>query len=653
MKHEPEAPNPAESSPGLQDACGTAPFTASPGGGAPALSDATADPSASPVLAALQALYREHRGPCGGQVATYIPELAKVDPSLFGICLATVDGHVYEVGDSRCEFTIQSISKPLVYGQALADHGRAFVLTKVGVEPSGDAFNSIVFDERSNRPFNPMVNAGAIATTALIEASSPAARLERIMGLFSRFAGRPLSMDESVFRSERETGHRNRAIAWLERNFGMIDERIDEHLDLYFQQCSVLVTARDLAVMAATLANAGVNPLTGERVLAPQHVRDMLSVMNTCGMYDYAGTWSFDVGLPAKSGVGGGIIGVLPGQFGIGTFSPPLDDRGNSCRGLRVCKALSEAFNLHVFAVSPSPLSVIRNHYNATTVHSKRKRSAAEREILDRFGRQVRFYELQGGLYFASMERLLRELEGNLDGVSYVIFECRRVGRIDASALSLLNRLRHSLDEQGKRLLLSGLSATLVALLQDEAEHPWPPMSCFDDADSALEWCENRLIAAHMPATLKPSGPMPLAAMDIVACLTADEIEALQTIVEPVHYEPGAVIIREGEPADCFYIVGAGSVTVRVDLGESSRTKRLAAVGPGVCFGEIALFDGGRRSADVIAEETSMCYRVPVAGLTDLAGRHPEIRAKLLYNIGRELSDRLRSATAEIRALGG
>ncbi len=246
-------------------------------------------------------------------------------------------------------FTIQSISKPLVYGLALEDHGTTEVLRKVGVEPTGEAFNSIVMDEINNRPFNPMVNAGAIATTALIKGNGPEERFARILGMFSRYAGRQLTIDESVFQSERATGHRNRAIAYLQLNSGMIEEPVSEHLDLYFRQCSILVSARDLSMMAATLANNGVNPLTGERAIAAEHVKTVLSVMASCGMYDYSGEWVYRVGLPAKSGVGGGIVAVLPGQFGFGVFSPLLDDHGNSHRGIEVCKELSQKFYLHVY----------------------------------------------------------------------------------------------------------------------------------------------------------------------------------------------------------------------------------------------------------------------------------------------------------------
>lgn len=606
-------------------------------------------PMASPILAALQELHHAYLGDHSGQVATYIPELAKTDPALFGISLATTDGHVYEVGDSRHPFTIQSISKPLIHGLALADHGRPFVLSKVGVEPSGDAFNSIVFDERSNRPFNPMVNAGAIATAALIEGDTPEHRLERVVALFSSFAGRRLEIDEAVFRSEKETGHRNRAIAWLERHFGMIDERIDEHLDLYFRQCSILVTARDLAVMAATLANAGVNPSTHERVLAAEHVRDVLSVMHSCGMYDYAGEWSFSVGLPAKSGVGGGIIAVLPGQFGIGTFSPPLDDRGNSCRGIKVCEELSERFNLHVFAVQPSPLAVTRHAYQGASVRSKRLRSPSERAVLDRFGTGVTVYELQGDLYFAAMERLFRDLQTDLEGMDYLILDGKRVGRVDASAQSLLNLMCGSLARAGKRLLLAGFPPSVAALLP--APTDGPREGSFVDVDRALEWCENQLIAAHLTEVAGTAGPIPLHALDLAAQLTGPELAGLAAAVEEVGYGAGERIIREGEPADCIYILGAGGVSVQLAVEGGRRTKRLAAFAPGVCFGELALYEGGFRSADVIADEPSVCYRLSTRRLDLLAEKFPEIREKLLLNLGRELAARLCAATAEIRAL--
>jgi glutaminase len=309
----------------------------------------------SPLQAYLEELHDELRGLDDGAVADYIPELAGADPRWFGISVATMDGRSFAVGDCDQPFTIQSISKPFLYGLALEQNGREAMSRRVGVEPTGEAFNAIVLDERSNRPYNPMVNAGAIAVAGQIRGDGPTERLKQVLGLFERFAGRPILLDAAVFSSERTTGHRNRAIAHLMRNFGMIDERIDEILDLYFQQCSLLVTCRDLALMAATLANGGVNPATGVRALEQRYVRDVLSVMYTCGMYDFSGEWAYTVGLPAKSGVGGGIIAVVPGKLGIAVFSPPLDDRGNSVRGVRACAALAERYALHTFAGAGAP----------------------------------------------------------------------------------------------------------------------------------------------------------------------------------------------------------------------------------------------------------------------------------------------------------
>ncbi|MDX2168344.1 MAG: glutaminase A [Deltaproteobacteria bacterium] len=304
---------------------------------------------ASPLRGFLRELHERYRTLTDGQVADYIPELSKADPNWFGISIVTVGGQEVEIGDALQPFTIQSISKPFVYGMALTDRGREATMHHIGVEPSGDAFNSIELQEGTRRPFNPMVNAGAIAAASLVTGEGPAERLNHVLDTFARYIGHPVQVDMAVFTSERATGHRNRAMAHLMRNFDIIDARIEEALDLYFQQCSILVTCRDLAVMAATLANGGVNPRTGERALAVEYVRDLLSVMYTCGMYDYAGEWAYRVGLPAKSGVGGGILAVVPGQAGIGIFSPPLDSHGNSVRGLRVCEDLVERFGLHVF----------------------------------------------------------------------------------------------------------------------------------------------------------------------------------------------------------------------------------------------------------------------------------------------------------------
>ena len=307
---------------------------------------------ASPFYNYLQELYERYQCLDDGTVANYIPELALANPQWFGICVVIPKGKFFQAGECQRLFTIQSISKAFIYGMALEDHGRDYVNCKVSVEPTVEEFNSIVLDEKTNRPYNPMVNAGAIATTDLIKGNGATERLKRILHVFRLYTGRDLDINVPVFLSERSTNNRNRAIAYLMLNFGMVTERIEETLDLYFQQCSIMINARDLAVMTTTLANGGINPITGERALDQRYVQDVLSVMLTCGMYNYSGEWVYRVGIPAKSGVGGGIGAIVPGKLGIGTFSPLLDTRGNSVRGIKVCEDIAQDFGLHIFNIA-------------------------------------------------------------------------------------------------------------------------------------------------------------------------------------------------------------------------------------------------------------------------------------------------------------
>jgi glutaminase len=284
-----------------------------------------------------------------GEPASYIPELAEVDPDRFAIAAMTPTGESIAVGDADQPFTIQSISKLLVYGLALETHGRERVLERVGVAPTGDAFNSIQLDEDSDRAPNPMVNSGAIAISDLVPGATLDERLERVLDMFERYLGRRPEVDSAVWDSERATGNRNRAIAYLMLSRGIVEDRVEETLDLYFAQCSVLVTTADLAMIGATIANHGRHPATGQQAVPTEVTRDMLTVALTCGMYDYAGEWAYSVGIPAKSGVGGGILGILPGAGGVATFSPRLDPIGNSVRGLRVFEDLSQRFDMHLF----------------------------------------------------------------------------------------------------------------------------------------------------------------------------------------------------------------------------------------------------------------------------------------------------------------
>jgi glutaminase len=260
----------------------------------------------------------------GGALANYIPQLTMVNPGNLGITVTTIDGYQYTYGDVATNFTIQSVSKPFIYGMALQACGVENVMTKISVEPSGDSFNSISLYPDSGRPFNPMINAGAIAATGLLWDVYQDRTFDCIMETFNAFAGENLTLDDSVYSSESETGHRNRAIAYLLRNFGILTSDVNPPLETYFKQCSINVNCSQLSVMGATLANNGVNPITGKEVIDQEFVPKVLSVMSSCGMYDYSGEWIYNVGLPAKSGVGGGVLAVLPGQLAISVYSPLL-----------------------------------------------------------------------------------------------------------------------------------------------------------------------------------------------------------------------------------------------------------------------------------------------------------------------------------------
>ncbi|WP_396903295.1 glutaminase A [Mycolicibacterium sp.] len=369
-----------------------------------------------------------------GALASYIPELSTVDPESFGLSLSTSDGYVYESGDTAVEFTIQSVSKPFTYALALDLIGQDAVDAKIGVEPSGEAFNEISVDNVTKTPKNAMINAGAIAAVSLVPGAGADERFDRILEFYSACAGRRLHVDMDVYGSEKATGNRNRAIAYMLASFGVLDGDPDEVLDVYFRQCSVRVTSTDLARMATTLARGGCNPMTGRRVIGAKVVRRTLSVMVTCGMYDATGDWVSAVGMPAKSGVGGGIVAVLPGQLGIGVYSPRLDARGNSVRGVEVCRNLSSQLGLHFLSVTRESSSTLRAVFEVSP--------------------GVRVYEVHGDLLFAGAEQVLRTAERDRDSYDVAVLDVTRVDDINDAARAMLTGMRAHLAAAGKEAYL-------------------------------------------------------------------------------------------------------------------------------------------------------------------------------------------------------
>lgn len=343
-----------------------------------------------------------------GEVADYIPQLRDADPQRLALALCTTDGHSYAVGECEIEFSIQSISKPFVYALALEQRGFEVVHAAVGVEPSGEAFDELSLDAGAERPTNPMINAGAITVHQLIDGddATPDQRTETIRAKLSKLAGRELTIDRAVAESEFESAHRNFSLAHMLYSYEMISTDPHEAVRSYTDQCAILVTVADLAAMAATLANGGVQPVTGIRQLSPAVCRTTLAVMASAGMYDGAGRWMSSVGIPAKSGVSGGLIGTMPGQLGIASFSPRLDENGNSVRGVKIFQELSESMGLHLMS---------SEYFTAPKIRSMR-------EVDDRT-----VVQLQGMINFTAAEAIMYELSELEPGSDGVVLDISRV----------------------------------------------------------------------------------------------------------------------------------------------------------------------------------------------------------------------------------
>ena len=608
----------------------------------------------SPIQAYLERVHARHAGRRDGSVASYIPALASADPTWFGICIATVDGAVYEVGDTGQAFTIQSISKPFTYALVLEEHGETAVRSRIGVEPTGDAFNSITLESGSGKPLNPMVNAGAIAAAGLVRAGHGQVPLERIVEAFGAFAGRRLDVDNEVQRSEEETGHRNRAIAHLLRAAGVLDDP-DSALATYFGQCSIRVTARDLAVMAATLAAGGRNPLTGRPAARPETVRSILSVMATCGMYDAAGEWLYGVGLPAKSGVSGGILAVLPGQLGIAVFSPPLDVRGNSVRGLAVCRDLSADLDLHLVRPGPAGPPAIRTRYDLRVVGSKRVRLESERARLSEVGTRAIVLELQGDLTFLGAEAVSRAVAGPEPALSVAVIDLRRVTSIDPAVVPVLAELVICAAAAGAEIVLSGADAhaETIGRLADELRHRRHGGALiFPELDLALEWCERQLLGTGPEDVSAAQGAIALRDHDLLTRLSEADGERFTRRLTRRTYRAGEMIVRRGDIARELFLVTRGQLSVVLDLPRGG-SRRLATLSAGMTFGELAFLEGERRTADVRSDTATECHVLTAAEYVDLGRTDPGLRAALLEGLLRTVGRTARRMTDELALLAG
>lgn len=549
----------------------------------------------SPIEGYLARIHREISDLKDGKPYSTIPAMANVNPDNFGICLTTVDGYIYEVGDTREEFSIQSISKPFTYGLALADLGLDAVDEKVDVEPSGDSFNEISLAEGTGRPANAMINAGALTATSLVKGSGGNTRIKRIVNTYSAFAGRQLSIDEEIFASELEHGHRNRALAYLLRSFNIIEADPTPVIEDYFRQCSVLVNCLDLSLMAATLANSGRNPMTGNQVMDIVPVERVLSVMTTCGMYDDAGSWISTVGMPAKSGVGGGTISVLPGQVGLAVYSPPLDEHGSSVRGMATSQRLSRDMELHFVRAARVGKSAIRSTYDITAAPSGIRRDDEAMDLLRDHGHRARVVELNGDLLFAGTESMVRELSTLADEVELIILDLRRVDEVADVSLRLLAQVREDLVAEGRELVLIDAEGTLADAFRDVDRK----VPTFDTRTAAVEWCENRLIETYGSELNLPSR------VDIAQCpalspLSREDIQKLADRMEDRNYDDGDVIRRIGQSFGGVFFILSGGVTTSV-VGPTGDRVKLTTLSAGMTFGELALGSDDRQETTVKA----------------------------------------------------
>ncbi|MGI9244608.1 MAG: glutaminase, partial [Verrucomicrobiales bacterium] len=451
-----------------------------------------------------------------------------------------------------------------------------------------------------------------------------------------------------VYTSESKTGHRNRAIAHLLRNFDVLDDPVRESVEVYFKQCSILVTCRQLALMASSLANGGINPVTGERVLNQENVERVLSVMSTCGMYDYSGKWIVNVGLPAKSGVGGGVLGVLPGQLGVAVFSPRLDAKGNSVRGVRVFSELSKLFNLHLFNSPSFSGHIIRRVYKLCDVGSHRQRLKVHHEVIRTYGGGVTIIELQGDLFFSAVERLIRTLTEHSASTGTFVLDLRRVGLTDRATENLLLKAVAEQSQKMKEVII----VDSAPVLEHSSFHAHDLNLIFaDEIDTALEHCEDKLIAEHVAAPMV-RGLIPFHDFELFSGFSAGELSKLEGLLEMETFPDASKIISQGSAPDHIYLLAKGSVSIyHISNNGDVKPQRIAAFGPGVCFGDLAAIDGSSRSADVWTDEPSTCYTLSTDNLSLLQQEHPSAYATIIRNTLLINIDRLRRCNQEIASL--
>ena len=594
----------------------------------------------SPVLTYLRGVHAELAQMHDGEPYVVNPSSSSVNPNDFGIALATVDGQIYEVGTTQKRFSLQSISKPLSYGLAIAEFGHEKVDEYVDVEPSGDPFNEISLNPDTGRPANAMINAGALAVSSLIKGSGGRSAIQRIESAYSDFAARPLHSNGREYRAERARSDRNHGLAYLLSSVGIIEGDPTKALETYLRQCAVQVTCSDLAMMAATLAAGGTNPVTGTEVLPYEAVERVLSVMMMSGMYDDAGDWAASVGMPAKSGVGGGIIAVLPGQVGLAVYSPPLDRHGNSVRGAAACRRISADLQMHFVRAARAGRSAIRSVYSIDREPSNIRRTEEAVEVLQTYSARALVFELTGDLFFAGTETVVRELSSLDAETELVVLDMRDVDEVGDAGLRLIDAVFTKLIASGRQILLVDPDQRFGPSVSSDL-----PM--FDSIDRAIAACEQRLLQRYGTAASLPR-IVPVLDAPVLAPLDPEDIARLVARMVPRHCKDGEVIRRVGQRFGGVFFILSGTISIIASHNDGTRF-RLRTLGAGMSFGELTLGVDDREETTAKAEGPVKLMVLDAEAVEELETEDPALALQLWRALARDSHmrvDRLSRANA-------
>lgn len=601
-----------------------------------------------PLENRLHQLHHQLKSDMSGKLADYIPELSQANPLWFGLATTSVEGDTHCAGDATLEFSIQSISKPFVYAMALQDRGEDYVLDHVGIEPTGDPFNAVTLSNDSGKPLNPMVNAGAIVTSTMVSGSGHWERAERIRDGLSRFAGRQLSIDQNVAKSELDTSDRNRAISYLMRGAGSLTVDVEDALGGYIEQCSALINVTDLSVMAATLAAGGRNPLTDEQVVPPDLIAHVLTIMSTCGMYDGAGEWMYRVGLPAKSGVSGAIMAVLPNELGLATWSPPLDSHGNSVRGVTAMEFLSDDLDLHVFFPTGAPQTPIGRVTTSQVLRARAGRIPAEQDVLDRQGDQIRIVELHGSISLLGAQEVVECVtETSLSNTTgWLVVDARDVVDIHPGALKILNESLLELAECGVD----------VEVIETQRGGGWRssegwlvPMS--RDRDAVLQRFEDQLIRAETGATPRAGAAVSLRQCQILAKLPDEQLATLEPLLRQSDHAAGEVLLKIGSRPDGINWLLSGEVDVLVPVTGIADSQRLRGIGPGAVFGEMTMVDDGFDGGSAITTQPTRIAQLRQDAWEQVVESDPDLSNAMLRGLAELLAIRQRRLLEALQSL--